>query len=102
MAEPDLSVRILQTINVVVPLVFFMAATYLLLHILFARFITRPNSPVLWFFTVVTGPLTRPVRAFLAAGTPERHVRLVALGVYVTLWLGSRILLAQWVGSPVR
>ena len=102
MAEPDLSVRILHTINVVVPLVFFMASVYLLLHILFARFITRPDSPVLWFFTVVTGPLTRPVRAVLAAGTPERRVRLVALGVYVLLWLGVRILLARWVGSPVR
>ena len=102
MAGPDLSVRILHTINVVVPLVFFMASVYLFLHVLFARFITRSDSPVLWFFTVVTGPLTRPVRALLAAGTPERRVRLVALGVYVLLWLGARILLAQWVGPPVR
>lgn len=92
----------LHTINVVVPLVFFMASVYLLLHVLFARFITRPDSPVLWFFTVVTGPLTRPVQAFLAPGAPERRVRLVALGVYVALWLSSRILLAQWVGSLVR
>ena len=102
MAEADLSARILDTVNVVVPLVFFMASVYLFLHVLFARFITRPDSPVLWFFTVVTGPLTRPVRALLAAGTPERRVRLVALGVYVVLWLGVRILLAQWVGPPVR
>ncbi len=102
MAEADLSARILHTVNVVVPLVFFMASVYLFLHVLFARFITRPDSPVLWFFTVVTGPLTRPVRALLAAGTPERRVRLVALGVYVFLWLGARILLAQWVGPPVR
>ena len=102
MAAADLSVRILHTVNVVVPLVFFMASVYLLLHILFARFIARLDSPVLWFFAVVTGPLTRPVRALLAAGTPERRVRLVALGVYVVLWLGTRILLAQWVGPPVR
>ena len=102
MAEPDLSVRILHTINVVVPLVFFMAFVYLLLHVVFARLIIRPDSPVLWFFSVVTGPLTRPVRGWLAAGTPERRVRLVALGVYLVLWLSSRILLAQLVGSPVR
>ena len=102
MVGADLSVRILHTVNVVVPLVFFMASVYLLLHVLFARFITRPDSPVLWFFTVVTGPLTRPIRAVLAAGTPERRVRLVALGVYVLLWLGARILLSQWVGPPVR
>ena len=102
MAEPDLSVRILNTINVVVPLVPFMASVYLFLHILFARFITRPDSPVLWFFSVVTGPLTRPVRAMLPTATPERRVRLVALGAYVLLWLGVRILLARWVGPPVR
>ena len=102
MTEPDLSVRILHTINVVVPLVFFMASVYLLLHVLFARFIARPDSPVLWFFTVVTGPLIRPIRALLTPGAPERRVRLVALGIYVALWLGSRIFLAQWVGSPVR
>ena len=102
MTESDLSIRILQTINVVVPLVFFMASIYLWLHILFARFISRPDSPVLWFFAVVTGPLTRPVRAVLPVGTPERRVRLVALGVYVALWLVSRILLARWVGSSVQ
>jgi hypothetical protein len=101
-APPDLSVRLLHTINVVVPLVFFMASVYLFLHILFARFIARPDSPVLWFFSVVTGPLTRPVRAMLAAGTPERRVRLVALGVYVLLWLGSRVLLVQWMGPSIR
>ncbi|HEX2500856.1 MAG TPA: hypothetical protein VHO73_05320 [Methylomirabilota bacterium] len=102
MIQPDLSVRIVHTINVVVPLVFFMASIYLWLHVLFARFITRPDSPVLWFFAVVTGPLTRPVRAVLPAGTPERRVRLVSLGVYVALWLASRILLAGWLGSAVR
>jgi hypothetical protein len=101
-AGADPSVRILHTINLVVPLVFFMASVYLLLHVLFARLIARPDSPVLWFFSVVTGPLTRPVRAVLAPGTPERRVRLVALAVYVLLWLGSRILLARWIGPPAR
>jgi hypothetical protein len=101
-AEPDLSVRILHTVNVVVPLVFFMASTYLLLHILFARLIARPDSPVLWFFSVVTGPLTRPIRALLPPGTDERRVRVVALWAYVALWLVSRVLLAKWVGPPAR
>ena len=98
----DLWIRTSHTINVVVPLLFFMASIYLLLHILFARFVTRPDSPVLWFFSVVTGPLTRPVRALLAPGMDERRVRVVALWVYVALWLVSRILLTRWVGSPVR
>jgi hypothetical protein len=100
--ESDLFVRILHTVNLVVPLVFFMASIYLLLHMVFARLITNPDSPVLWFFGVVTGPLTRPIRAFLAPGTPERRVRLVSLSVYVALWLGSRILLTQWVGPLIR
>ena len=102
MASSELSVRILHTINVVVPLVFFMASVYLFLHILFARLIARPDSPVLWFFSVVTGPLTRPVRTVLGAGTPERRVRLIALGVYVALWLGSRVVLVQWLGPSIR
>lgn len=101
-AQPELAVRILQAVNVIVPLVFFMASVYLFLHVLFARVVARPDSPVLWFFGVVTGPLTRPVRALLAPGTDERRVRLVALGVYVALWLGSRILLAHWAGSLAR
>lgn len=102
MAASDLSVRLIHTINVVVPLVFFMASIYLFLHIVFARLIDRAGSPVLWFFAVVTGPLTRPVRAALTPGTPERRVRMVALGVYVSLWLGSRVVLSHWLGSPVR
>ena len=102
MIGSELSVRLLHTLNVVVPLVFFMASIYLGLHILFARLINRPDSPVLWFFSVVTGPLTRPVRRLLGAATPERQVRLAALGVYVALWLGSRILLAHWLGPPAR
>ena len=102
MAGSDLAVRVLHTINVVVPLLFFMASTYLLLHMLFARFITRPDSPVLWFFSVVTGPLTRPVRPLLAPGAAERRVRLVALAIYVALWLVSRVLLVKWIGPPVR
>ena len=76
--------------NIVIPLLFFMAAIYLALHILFARFVVGPGSPVLWFFGVVTGPLTRPIRRVLAPGTPDTRVRLVALAVYVILWLVSR------------
>lgn len=102
MTEPDLSVRILHTVNIVIPLVFFMASIYLLLHVVFARLITRPDSPVLWFFGVVTGPLTRPIRGLLAPGAPERRVRLISLWVYVVLWLGSRILLARWIGPLIR
>lgn len=87
----DLGLRLYLLLNIGVPLLFFIAAIYLALHILFAR-IVAPTSPVLWFFGVVTGPLTRPVRKLMAAGSPEPRVRLVALVVYVVLWLVSRAL----------
>jgi hypothetical protein len=86
----ELGLRLILLANIVVPFLFFMAAVYLALHIVFARFVVGPASPVLWFFGVVTGPLTRPIRRFLAPGTPEPRVRLVALAVYVALWLVSR------------
>jgi len=81
-------------VNLVVPLVLFMAWIYLALHMLFASFVRRPESPVLWFFSVVTRPLTRPVRALLPPETPEARVRAISLGVYAVLWLLARVVLA--------
>ena len=86
----ELPIRLFWIADRVIPLVFFMAATYLTLHIVFARFVTAPGSPVLWFFGVVTGPLTCPVRAMLRPGTPESRVRSIALALYVGCWLVSR------------
>ena len=83
--------RLPYLLNVLLPLLFFMASVYLALHILFARLLRRPDSPVLWFFSVVTGPLTRPVRALLPRETPEARVRMLALGLYVVLWLTVRV-----------
>src|SRR5262245_48443215 len=94
--------RLPHLLNVAVPLLLFMAWIYLGLHILFARLVTDPASPVLWFFGVVTGPLTRPVRAVLAAGTPEPRVRLIAFASYVGLWLAARIVIAQLMGPVPR
>ena len=91
--------RLYLLLNIAIPLLFFMAAVYLALHIAFARFVVAAGSPVLWFFGVVTGPLTRPVRAWLAPGSPEPRVRLVALGVYAALWLVSRAFFV-WLGAP--
>ena|SRR5215475_10780402 len=85
--------RLSLLLNIVVPLVLFMACVYLALHILFARF-TRADSPVMWFFAVVTGPLTRPIRPLLPRGTPEPRVRALALGLYVVLWLTVRAIFA--------
>ena len=97
MNEP--SVRLLLILNVVLPLLFFMAWVYLLIHIIVARLIGRRDSPVLWFFAVVTGPLTRPVRSVLPAGTPEPRVRVVSLVVYLLLWIVARAVLYQLAGA---
>ncbi|MGH6691831.1 MAG: hypothetical protein ACREF4_14265 [Gammaproteobacteria bacterium] len=88
-----LGFRLLVLANVVIPLLFFMAWVYLGLHVVFARFVS-PDSPVAWFFNVVTGPLTRPVRTVLSPATPERRVRMVALLTYFVLWIAVRALFA--------
>lgn len=90
----DFATRLGVLLKLLLPLVLFMAWIYLALHVLLARLVTNPQSPVLWFFAVVTGPLTRPVRTMLPPGTPEARVRTVSLAVYVGLWLLARVVLA--------
>ncbi len=99
-AMDEFLARLLVLANVLLPFVLLTASVYLALHILFARLVRRPDSLVLWFFSVVTGPLTRPVRALLPAGASEPRVRAVALGAYVALWLVSRVILTSIVGTP--
>jgi len=98
----DTWLRLRALVYVLPPLLFFMASVYLFLHVVFARLVRNPASPVLWFFQVVTGPLVRPVRAVLGPGTSEARARVVALLVYVALWLGTRILLAAWAPPAPR
>jgi uncharacterized protein YggT (Ycf19 family) len=76
----------------------YMAGIYLLVHIVFARLVRNPESPVLWFFSVITGPLTRPVRAFLPPGASEARLRWLALGVCAAIWLLTKVVLAQMRG----
>ena len=90
----ELELRLLVLANVVIPLLLFMAWVYLALHVVFARVFDRDN-PALWFFGVVTGPLTRPVRKFVSPGAPDSRVRMVALIVYFALWVVVRALFAQ-------
>jgi uncharacterized protein YggT (Ycf19 family) len=91
----DALVRATFLLTVLVPFVFFMAAVYLALHIVFARVIPGGrDSAVLWFFSVLTRPLTRPVRAVLPEGTAEPRIRMAALGLYLFLWIACRVLLA--------
>jgi hypothetical protein len=79
----------------------YMAAIYLALHMIFAHFIRSPESRSLWFFSVVTGPLTYPVRRFLPLGTSDARVRWIALAVYVALWLVTKMLVVQLRGAAI-
>ena len=65
----------------------FIALFYLMLHILVSRIIKRPEHKVLWFFSVLTGPLTRPVRVWVSTAVPEQRLRWIALMFYGVLWL---------------
>jgi hypothetical protein len=73
----------------------YMSAIYLALHMVVARFVRRADNRVLWFFSVITGPLTRPVRVLLPVRTPEPRVRLVTLIVLVAVWFATRMALAR-------
>ena len=83
----DLGLRLVLLLKVLIPFLFMMASVYLATHILFARLIGSQESQVLAFFTIVTAPLTRPVRAFLRPGTTEPRVRAIALVIYLVLWV---------------
>jgi hypothetical protein len=90
----DFAVRATALLRLLVPFIFFMASFYLGLHIVLARLLGGDRaSATLWFFSIVTGPLTRPVRAMLPPGTPEGRVRVVSLAVYIGLWIASRLAL---------
>src|SRR5262245_16080002 len=76
----------------------YMAAIYVGLHIVVAYFSKTPDSRLLWFFSVLTGPLTRPIRAVLPGGMTESQVRYLTLVACVTIWLTMRLLLAMLSG----
>jgi uncharacterized protein YggT (Ycf19 family) len=79
----------------------YMATVYLALHMVVARLSRAPDSRLLWFFSVVTSPLTRPVRALMPPGTPDGRVRLITLLVLVALWIGTRALLGTLGGVVI-
>jgi hypothetical protein len=65
----------------------FMAVVYLAMHALVSRLISKSDSKLVWFFSVVTEPLTRPVRSCIRRDAPPSHVLAVALVVYSALWI---------------
>ena len=79
----------------------FMALVYLALHVLFARLISRPDSKILWFFSVLTAPLLRPLRGWTAPATPALRLLPVALLMYGVLWVLT-IIMAPLLVSVMR
>jgi hypothetical protein len=71
----------------------YMAAIYLALHIVVARFSRTPDSRVLWFFSVLTRPLTHPIRTVFPDSMTESQVRNLTLVACVVIWLAIRLLL---------
>jgi hypothetical protein len=65
----------------------FVAVIYLGLHIIFSRLISKTDSKVLWFFSVLTLPLIWPVRTWIAPNASEPRLRLTALALYSLLWV---------------
>jgi hypothetical protein len=77
----------------------FIALFYLMLHILVSRIIKKPEHKVLWFFSVLTGPLTRPVRVWVGSDMPAQRLRWIALMFYGVLWLVAVTLTRLLAGS---
>ena len=69
----------------------FIALLYLSLHVIFARLISAPESRVLWFFSVLTSPLVRPIERLVPQPTGTR-LRLVSLIAYGAVWLALVVL----------
>jgi hypothetical protein len=64
-----------------------MAIFYLALHKIVLRLSQKPNSKLLWFFSVVTAPLIRPLRAWTMRSGSQDQLLNKALLFYGFLWL---------------
>jgi len=65
----------------------YMSIFYLALHKLVARLSQKPKSKLLWFFSVLTAPLTRPVRAWTMSETSDDQLLSKSLLFYGFLWI---------------
>jgi hypothetical protein len=77
----------------------FLAVVYLTLHKIARRVSRKPDSKLLWFFSVLTAPLLRPVRAWTTPGTTEAQLLSRSLIFYLLLWL-LLIAAGKWAGLP--
>jgi len=77
----------------------FMATCYLGLHVVVAPLL-QPGSKTTAFFTILTSPLTRPVRRFLGPGASEKRVLALSLAAVAAICVVFRILLASVLPAP--
>jgi hypothetical protein len=65
----------------------FMAVFYLALHKLVARLSRKPDSKLLWFFGVLTAPLTLPVKRYSSPEATDDQIVSYSLIFYGLLWM---------------
>jgi hypothetical protein len=65
----------------------FMAVFYLALHKIVARLSRKPHSKLLWFFGILTAPLTAPVRRYSSPDATNDQIISYALIFYGVLWI---------------
>lgn len=92
---PTMTPRIL----VLFRLIAFIGVLYMALHILVARLSRKPESRLLWFFEVLTSPLTRTVARVAPAGTSPARLRWLAFGACVLVWVAA-IAADRTLGGP--
>ena len=64
-----------------------MAVFYLALHNIVARVSRKPGGKILWFFGILTAPLTSPVRAWGMSDLSDHQVLGRSFLLYLFLWL---------------
>ena len=64
-----------------------MAVFYLALQKIVARLTRKPDSKLLWFFGVLTAPLTIPVKRYSSPDATDDQIVTYALIFYVLVWL---------------
>jgi hypothetical protein len=79
----------------------FMGVVYMTLHVVIALLIQKPDSKIAAFFTILTSPLVRPVRALAPPGTTESRLRLFTLAALVAVWLVAATVTAVLARSVV-
>ena len=74
-----------------------MAVFYLALHKIVARLSRKPGSKLLWFFGVLTTPLTTPVKKYSSPDATHDQIVSYALIFYGLLWLALIFAGRYWV-----